>query len=126
MAAFDDPAEAELLRACGEADAALIAVATQLADQRSEAGGELDVDTISYALRAAGVPYVWPRAWLFSGSDGEVDAAKTRMQRWLGGFSDGGARRCGVSVRHETNARMNVAAVAVDVLADLEPLSTRA
>ena len=126
LAALDDPAERELLHACGEADTALIAVAAQLVDRRSEAGSELDVDTISYALRAAGAPYVWPRAWLFSGGEGEVDAAKTRMQRWLGGFSDGGARRCGVVVRHEANARMTVAAVAVDVLADLEALPTRA
>src|SRR6185369_16686388 len=126
LPAVDDPAERELFRVCGDADAALIAVATQLADRRSEAGGELDADTISYALRAAGAPYVWPRAWLFNGSDGEVDTAKTRMQRWLDSFSDGGTRRCGVTVRHEANARMNVAAVAVDVLADLDPLPTRA
>lgn len=126
LAALDDPAERELLSACGEADAALIAVATQLADRRSDASGELDVDTISYALRAAGAPYVWPRAWLFNGRDGEVEAAKTRMQRWLSSFSDGGARRCGVLVRHQENTRMSVTAVAVDVLADLEPLATRA
>lgn len=126
VVAPDDPAERELLSACGDADAALIAVATQLADRRSEAGEELDVDTISYALRAAGAPYVWPRAWLFNGRDGEVDAAKSRMQRWLSSFSDGGARRCGVLLRHEENTRMTVAAVAVDVLADLEPLPTRA
>ncbi|HEY0468321.1 MAG TPA: CAP domain-containing protein, partial [Polyangiaceae bacterium] len=105
---------------------ALITVAVQLAEQQTAGSGELDVDAISYALRAAGAPYVWPRAWLFNGSEGEVDTAKARMQRWLGGFSDGGARRCGVSLRHEGQSRMSVAAVAVDVLADLEPLPTRA
>jgi len=121
-----DRAEQELGRACGEADAALLAVATKLADQRSDANGELDVDAISYALRAAGAPYVWPRAWLFNGREGEVESANKRMQRWLGSFSDGGVRRCGVIVRHEANSRMSVAAVAVDVLAELEPLPTRA
>lgn len=123
---FADPGEQTLRSACGEADAALIAVATQLTEQQAVDNGELDVDAISYALRAAGVPYVWPRAWLFNGSEGEVETAKVRMQRWLGSFSDGGARRCGVSVRHEAQSRMSVAAVAVDVLADLEPLPTRA
>lgn len=122
----EDPDEQTLSDACGEADAALIAVAKRLADRRSEVSGELDVDAISYALRAAGAPYVWPRAWLFNGAEGELEAAKTRMRRWLSGFSDGGVRRCGVTVRHEGNARLSVAAVAVDVLADLEPLPTRA
>ena len=111
--------------ACGESDAALIAVAAQLADRRSESSGELDVDAISYALRAAGAPYVWPRAWLFNGTEGDVATAKARMQRWLGSFSDGGSRRCGVVVRREQGSKMSVAAVAVDVLAELEPLPTR-
>ena len=57
-------------------------MAAHLAEQQTEAATELDVDAISYALRAAGVPYVWPRAWLFNGGEGEVDAAKIRMQRW--------------------------------------------
>jgi len=115
-----------LSEACGDADAGLLSVATQLAEQPTGAGGELDVDAISYRLRAAGAPYVWPRAWLFNGSEGEIDAAKARMLRWLGSFSDGGARRCGVVVRHEGHSRISVAAVAVDVLADLDPLPTRA
>ena len=120
-----DADERALSSVCGEPDSALIRVATQLAEQQTEGEGELDVDAISYALRAAGAPYVWPRAWLFEGSEGEVEAAKARMQRWLTSFSDGGARRCGVIVRHE-RSRMSVAAVAVDALADLEPLPTRA
>jgi hypothetical protein len=96
-----------------------------LAEQQTEAGRELDVDAISYALRAAGAPYVWPRAWLFSGNEGEVEAAQLRMQRWLGTFSDGGVRRCGVSLVHQPGRRISVGAVAVDALADLEPLPTR-
>jgi uncharacterized protein YkwD len=120
-----DPDARTLSRACGESDSALLSVAAHLAEQQTEAATELDVDAISYALRAAGVPYVWPRAWLFNGGEGEALAAKTRMQRWLAGFSDGGARRCGVSVLHKSGGRIVVAAVAVDVLADLSPLPTR-
>jgi hypothetical protein len=121
-----DPDERVLSNACGQADAALNAVANQLLAQQSELGGELNVDAISYALRAAGAPYVWPRAWLFDGSEGEVETAKARMQRWLASFEGGGVRRCGVSMRHDGGSRMSVAALAVDVLADLEPLPTRA
>jgi uncharacterized protein YkwD len=114
-----------LSAACGESDRALLSVAAHLAEQQTEAATELDIDAISYALRAAGVPYVWPRAWLFNGGEGEGDVAKARMQRWLAGFSDGGARRCGVSVLHKPGSRIVVAAVAVDVLADLQALPTR-
>jgi len=123
--ASSDPDERTLSAACGEGDAALRTVAAHLAEQQTEASRELDVDAISYALRAAGAPYVWPRAWLFSGSEGEVAAAQSRMQHWLGGFSDGGARRCGVSLVHQPGQRISVGAVAVDALADLEPLPTR-
>jgi hypothetical protein len=123
---LDSPDQGTLQSACGQADAALIAVATQLIEQQTELSGELNADAIGYALRAAGAPYVWPRAWLFNGSEGEVEAAKARMQHWLGSFHGGGVRRCGVSLRHEDGSRMSVAAVAVDVLADLEPLATRA
>jgi Cysteine-rich secretory protein family len=120
-----DPDERALSAACGEGDAALRAVATHLAEQQTEASRELDVDAISYALRAAGAPYVWPRAWLFSGGEGEIEAARTRMQHWLGSFADGGARRCGVSLVHQPKKRISVGVVALDALADLEPLPTR-
>lgn len=118
--------ERTLADACGEADAALIAVARQLPVQQTELDAELDVDVISYALRAAGAPYVRPRAWLFRRKNSEVETAKAHMQRWLASFSDGSARRCGVVVRHDGEARMSVAVVAVEVLADLDPLPTRA
>ena len=122
----EDEDEHALSSVCGEADAALTKVATRLAEQQTDASAGLDVDAIGYALRAAGAPYVWPRAWLFNGAEGEVEAAKARMQHWLASFSDGGARRCGIFVRHERGLRMSVTVVAVDVLADLEPLPTRA
>ncbi|MEP7052143.1 MAG: CAP domain-containing protein [Pseudomonadota bacterium] len=120
-----DPDQRALGFTCGESDAALRNVAGQLVHQRTDGGHELDADALSYALRAAGAPYVWPRAWLFTGSEGEGEAAKTRMTRWLAGFGDGGVRRCGVAVRHETSGQLVIAAIAVDVLADLEPTPTR-
>jgi len=125
-AKLTDVGERTLREACGEADAALIEVATELSERRPQTSGDLNVEAISDALRAAGVPYVRPRAWLFNGNDREVEQAKTRMQHWLAGFSDGGTRRCGVIIRHEPGSAMSVVAVAVDVLADLEPLPTRA
>jgi len=123
---LDDADERTLSGACGEADAALLTVAKQLAERQIEVGGKLDVDALGYSLRAAGAPYVRPRAWLFNSDEGDLETAKARMQRWLGSFADGGARRCGVAVRREGGSRISVAVVAVDVLADLERLPTRA
>jgi hypothetical protein len=120
-----DPDLRTLSSACGDSDQALLDVAKHFTAERSERATELDVDAIGYAMRAAGAPYVWPRAWLFNGSEGEIDTAKTRMQRWLAGFGDGGVRRCGVAIRHEGGGRISVGALAVDVLADLEPLPTQ-
>jgi hypothetical protein len=120
-----DPALRELGAACGESDQALLTVAAHFTAARGERATELDVDAIGYALRAAGAPYVWPRAWLFNGTEGEVSAAKSRMQRWLAGFGDGGVRRCGVVLQHDAGGRISVGALAVDVLADLEPLPTQ-
>ena len=120
-----DPDARALSAACGQSDAALVAVALQLVEQQTDATAELDVNAISYALRAAGAPYVWPRAWLYNGSEGKIEAAQARMQHWLNGFANGGARRCGVALRHAPGGRLRLGIVAVDVLADLEPLPTR-
>ncbi len=118
-------ADARALSAwCGASDAALLRVATRLA-ARSGGVDAVDPDTLDYELRRAGAPYVWPRAWRFDGAEAALDDAKARMQRWLSGFGDGGSRRCGVAVLHRPDAQLTVAAVAVDVLADLDALPTR-
>ncbi|MEP6482522.1 MAG: hypothetical protein ABJA94_11000, partial [Rhodoglobus sp.] len=122
LAQSSDAAQRTLSDTCGESDAALLSVAAQLLEQRTET---LDVDAIGYDLRAAGAPYVWPRAWLFTGGEGELETARTRMIHWLAGFADGGTRRCGVAVRHDAGGRLTVAALAVDALADLDPTPTR-
>src|SRR5688572_16947546 len=49
---------------CPEMDGALGAVAGQLAAHKVAAD---DVEAITYALRAAGGPHVWPRAFLLEG-----------------------------------------------------------
>ena len=120
-----DPDARALSASCGESDRALLAVARHLLEQPADATAELDVDAISYALRAAGAPYLWPRAWLFNGSEGKIEPARARMQHWLASFANGGVRRCGVAVLHAPAEHLRVSIVTVDVLADLEPLPTR-
>lgn len=110
---------------CAAGDGALARVAERFARRQSEGSAPLDVSEISFALRAEGSPYVWPRAWTLEGGDLTSAAAEHRMQAWLDGWNDGGERRCGVALTN-TRERSVLAAVAVDALADLDPLPVRA
>jgi len=123
-AAQSDSQERTLARACGASDAALDRVARDLAASTTGAD-RLDATALDARLRAAGAPYVWPRAWRFDGAESEFDVARARMQRWLASFSAAGARRCGVALVRAPGARFTAFVVAVDVLADLEPVPTR-
>jgi len=112
------------LQQCRLGDAALARVAERFARRQSEGSAALDVSEISFALRAEGSPYVWPRAWTLEGDDLVSSAAVQRMRTWLDGFDDGGERRCGVALVSGREHSV-LAAVAVDALADLEPLPVR-
>jgi uncharacterized protein YkwD len=115
---------AAFLQQCRLGDAGLARVAERFARRQSEGSAALDVSEISFALRAEGSPYVWPRAWTLEGGDLVGPAAVQRMRAWLDGFGDGGERRCGVALV-SGRERSVLAAVAVDALADLEPLPVR-
>jgi len=110
---------------CKLGDAALARVAERFARRQAEGEAPLDASEISFALRAEGSPYVWPRAWTLEGGDLTSAAAVERMHGWLATFDDGGERRCGVALA-TTAERSVVSAVAIDALADLEPLPVRA
>ncbi|HEY6081237.1 MAG TPA: CAP domain-containing protein [Polyangiaceae bacterium] len=115
---------APFLAQCKLGDAALARVAERFARRKSEGQAGLDVSEISFALRAEGSPYVWPRTWTLAGSALASASAQERMRGWLDGWSDGGERRCGVALV-ETPEQSVLTAVAVDALADLEPLPVR-
>lgn len=115
---------APFVRQCQLGDGALARVAERFARRQSDEAGALDAGELSFALRAEGSPYVWPRAWTLQGSDLESATALERMSAWLRGFDDGGERRCGVALV-QSGERGVLAAVAVDALADLEPVEVR-
>jgi hypothetical protein len=119
-----DSAERALAQACGASDAALARVAAHLAESATGADA-VELDALSYELRAAGAPYVWPRAWRFDGTEAQLGDAQARMLRWLGGFGDGGLRRCGVALLRKPGAQLTAFVIAVDALADLDALPTR-
>ncbi len=113
----------ELARACSTHDAALDRVAA-FAAAREMSGAPADAETVTDAMRAEGAPYVWPHLWLLSGEH-LGDGAPARFGAWLGALPRVNELRCGSALA--SGARSEVAAaVAVDVLADLEPLPTNA
>ncbi len=112
--------------ACGAPDGALVRVAARLAAERARGLGAPDPDRIAGLLRAEGEPHVRPR--VVSGTrrtleDGSFQSALA------GGRTT--RTRCGLAIASPDHASGKegdalVVAVAVDALADLEPLPTRA
>ncbi len=121
----DAPGPADLQTLCPAGDGALAAVAQEIANRQASGRPALDSARVTFALRAAGSPYVWPRVWSIEGA--KLDAADTRarVQRWLASFNDGGRRRCAFSSAEGADGKRVIAGVAIDALADLESLPTR-
>ncbi len=111
----------ELLAGCSEGDAALAVVARQLAARTISAD---DSDAITRALRAAGNPHVWPRAFVLQGRRIDPNEARARVARWLASFEQPARLRC-ASAFAENGGQRSLAAVAVDARADLDPVPMR-
>jgi uncharacterized protein YkwD len=118
-------AHRDLARLCDERDGALDRVAARLAQRVHNGLPPLDPSEIHFSLRAEGSPYVWARAWSLDGRKLAPGDVRARVERWLGGFDDGGRRRCGFAL-HAGGGREVMYAVAADALADVEPLPTSA
>jgi uncharacterized protein YkwD len=114
--------DGDLATICPDGDSALRTVAAQLAAHTVAAD---DVEAITYALRAAGDPHVWPRAFLLEGKSIDPVEAKTRIKVWLSTFRQPARLRCGI-VSERSGDKDVVAAVAIDAQADLAPIPVRA
>ncbi len=108
---------------CGDADAALTDVATQLARRAARGEPEVDAPEIDFDLRRAGSPLVWPHVWTLSGaSPGD---APDRLRAFLQTLPPQGNRRCGVARALARDHTETVAAVVTDAVADLDPTPVR-
>jgi hypothetical protein len=114
-----------LRRLCPTRDAALERVAHRIASRQARGLRALETPEIVFALRAEGSPHVWPHAWALDDTDPQAADARARLTRFLESFNDGGERRCGIAYA-EAGGRRALAAIALDALADLEPMRTRA
>ncbi len=117
--------QADLLSRCGAPDAALVRVAARVVDRKAAGLPFLDTEALAFAQRVEGEPHVWPRAWAVSGRALDHDATLRRLDTWRASFRDLGERRCGVASGVATDGTEIVAAIAVDALADLDPIPTR-
>jgi uncharacterized protein YkwD len=108
---------------CARGDGALSRVAERFARRQSRGEGPLDASELSFAVHAEGSPYLGPHAWTLRASQMPNDAVE-RLSAWLGTFGDGGERRCGVALVHGSGETV-LCAVAIDALADLEPVTVR-
>jgi hypothetical protein len=122
LAASAKTREGDLASVCPDGDVALRTVAAQLAAHSVPAD---DAEAVAYALRAAGDPHVWPKAFLLEGKSIDIADAKSRLQSWLGTFRQPARLRCGI-VSERRGDQEVVAAVAVDAQADLASVPVRA
>ncbi|MEP7121500.1 MAG: CAP domain-containing protein [Byssovorax sp.] len=121
-----DAKQAPLLALCGGSDAALMEVAARSAHRQLDGSSLLGADELAYNLRASGDPHVWPRAWSIAGQALDEDDVARRVKAWIAPWNTLGTRRCGIARVKGDDGMTVIAAVAIDALADLQPLPTTA
>lgn len=117
-----DPRSTTLSGACGRADGVLTRVAFRLAEERAKGHGSPDPERVVVLLRENGAPHVRPRVLLGSGHDVlDDDALRTQLEAMKRPTT-----RCGVGIARTDQGKELLVGVAVDALADLDPLPIRA
>ena len=114
----------ELERACPERDLALERAARFVAARELAGKPSLDAEDVTLVLRAEGAPYVWPHVWSLAGTHAAAQAPE-RFTAWLASLP-ASRRRCGAAVAADPTGREVAVGIALDVLAELEPLPTHA
>jgi uncharacterized protein YkwD len=122
----DDPLEREALARCGAGEEGLRAAANDVVFRALRGLPLPDAEAIAFAQRAAGEPHPWARAWAASAKTLSPDATLRRLDDWLAADAKPRLRRCAVANGTAADGTRALAVVAVDALADLAPLPTRA
>jgi hypothetical protein len=118
--------EQTALARCGPAETGLDRVARALAAEKLTGAAMPAPDVIDRLQRAAGEPHPWPRAWATRFSPSSVDAALAKLDAWLTSERPEGTRRCGVARAVASDGTVVLVVIAVDAVADLDPLPVRA
>jgi uncharacterized protein YkwD len=120
-----DPLERSALRRCGAAETGLREAARILAARKARGLPAAELEEVAFVQRAAGEPHPWPRVWIASAAALDASSAMPKLDAWLSA-SPGALRRCGVASGAALDGARILVVVAVDGLADLAPLRTRA
>jgi uncharacterized protein YkwD len=118
------PLEQAALEACGPGDAGLVATARAVLARKAQGLPLPEADSLAALQRAAGEPHPWARTWAASARTLRASAVLPPLSAWLGG--ERRLRRCGVVEGTAADGSRVLVVVAVDALADLAPLPTRA
>lgn len=121
-----DGVEQTALARCGPAEAGLDRVARELAAQKASGAAMPSPDVIDRLQRAAGEPHPWPTAWASRFSPGSTGAAFAKLDEWLASDKPEGVRRCGAGHAIAADGSTVLVVLAVDAVADLDPLPIRA
>jgi len=121
-----DPLAAKdaLYTICGKPEAGLAAVASRNAARIVRGDTSFASDELAFTMRAAGVPYVWPRAWSMHGKDLTEEKIESELTKFIAKAKTLGERRCGVARNRKRDGSTVVSLVTVDVLADLDRVPT--
>ena len=127
----NDATDAPIANVCGGGvDGGLMTVATELAQSLAIHGELPDAQEIEWRQRKAGNPHVWPRTW-GAHVDGGVSLDRKALAKdvlaWLGASAS--RVRCGVAsyrIGSGSTAREAIALIAIDPMADLASLPTKA
>lgn len=118
---------AQLEALCGQSDQRLDVVARSLLAHRPFGREDDDIDRLTFALRAAGTPYVRPVTWSQGWSSvtpPPSEVLNTAFRTWLQTLEPAVIRRCGIALRTEGDS-VRLIVVAAQALAELRrPLPT--
>lgn len=109
---------------CGRADGALQAVAARNGSRKLAGEPALGSDELSFALRAAGSPYIWPRTWTMRGRDLDPAKVEEALAQFMAKSTPLGERRCGIARFSTPQGIQIVSVVVADVIADVESVPT--
>jgi uncharacterized protein YkwD len=116
--------EQAALSRCGTGEAGLRSAARAVVERKAHGLPIPELDQIALLQRASGEPHPWARAWVATGTL-ESSATMANLDAWLGGPGRQ-ERRCAVASATSSDGTRALAVVAIDVLADLAPMPTRA
>ncbi len=122
----EDPLAREALSRCGEGEDGLAGAAALVVSREGLGEPVPDAEALASAQRAAGEPHPWARAWAASAPSLAPASTLARLDAWLAEDCDPALRRCAVATGPGPDGTRVLAVVAVDALADLAALPTRA